>query len=103
MSKYVGVVRTDDGLKIALEKLNSIQRRTDNTPVVENMLCSAKFITTAAIKREESRGSHFRADHPQSKSEFKKRSYLTNIKVDQHLTRSQQQHQRPHLCLVKSS
>jgi L-aspartate oxidase len=40
------------------------------------MAVAAKLVAAAALRREESRGVHFRVDHPQTKS-IPERTFLT--------------------------
>jgi L-aspartate oxidase len=44
---------------------------------MQNRLVTARLIATAALRREESRGAHFRSDFPEAKLEFAHRSFLT--------------------------
>jgi L-aspartate oxidase len=41
------------------------------------MLTTAKLIAAAAFQRRESRGAHFRSDHPLPEMRLAKRSFLT--------------------------
>ncbi|MBA4172840.1 MAG: L-aspartate oxidase [Hyphomicrobium sp.] len=77
MTDHVGVVRTAAGLKTALSVLAEIERAANGDTVLANMALAARFIATAALKREESRGGHFRSDFPKPKPALRKRSYLT--------------------------
>ena len=61
MSRHVGVVRDGSGLRAAIEALRPIafgDGRAADPAVV------ALMIATAALVREESRGSHYRTDRP---------------------------------------
>jgi fumarate reductase (CoM/CoB) subunit A len=83
----VGVIRNGDDLKLALEEISRI--KVEDLPRVcpgikgrifnyewmealelQNMLDVAELITTAALFREESRGSHFRQDFPAGQSQW---------------------------------
>lgn len=80
MSAHVGIVRTGDGLSAALGRLADIDRelkglavtRDDDTVSVRhwgearNVLLLARLVTSAALRRTESRGAHFRSDYPDS-------------------------------------
>ncbi|PPD28030.1 MAG: L-aspartate oxidase [Hyphomicrobium sp.] len=77
MTDHVGVVRTAAGLKTALSVLAEIERAANGDTVLANMALAARFIATAALKREESRGGHFRSDFPKAKPALRMRSYLT--------------------------
>ena len=103
MFQNVGVVRCDDGLVSALNTLNTIDQGKFTTPTIENMLCTAKLITSAALERQESRGAHFRSDHTQTKEEFKKRSYQTKKYADELCESVVNRKRRAHLNLVHST
>ncbi len=64
MSEHVGVERNEKGLKHALNKLEQLAPKLNQSERYKNMLITAKFITYAALKRVESRGSHYRTDAP---------------------------------------
>ena len=84
MSECFGVVRTPDGmlkgLKIIrqLENENSAQR-------FENALITAKLIAVSALRREESRGGHYRVDFPQPDENMAKRNFVTLKQADQYI------------------
>ncbi|WP_029349904.1 L-aspartate oxidase [Bosea sp. 117] len=59
MDRKVGVVRDAAGLTEAVRRLDELAR--DGT---DDMALVALMIAAAALRREESRGGHFRADHP---------------------------------------
>jgi fumarate reductase (CoM/CoB) subunit A len=75
MNKNVMIIRNLGGLQECLcelndcnENLNQIGEKS-HTPSrlwfeIRNMITTAKLITSAALKRNESRGSHFRSDFP---------------------------------------
>jgi L-aspartate oxidase len=67
MWERVGVVRHREGLRIALETLDRLEDKLEpGISEGRNMLVAARLVATAALVRPESRGGHFRADHPQS-------------------------------------
>ncbi|NIM44828.1 MAG: FAD-binding protein [Nitrososphaeria archaeon] len=87
---YIGVIRDKEGLSTALEEINRIREeelprlclanvgRTFNREWVEaleleNMLQVAETIASAALYRAESRGNHYRRDHPCSSKEWLKK------------------------------
>ena len=76
MTTYAGVVRSASGLTKALTALHELDEAAANDSVLANMLLTARFIVTAALKRKESRGGHFRSDYPKSESGFAHRSLL---------------------------
>lgn len=77
MWEYVGIVRDKKGLEKALREFEILSQSLDR--VEKHLLCDetqhmvrlATLITQAALKREESRGAHFRSDFPK-KREMKK-------------------------------
>ncbi|OYY68672.1 MAG: L-aspartate oxidase, partial [Rhizobiales bacterium 35-66-30] len=62
MDRHVGVVRSAAGLGEALHALAPYADHDDAALV-------ASLVALAALKREESRGGHFRADHPAPESQ----------------------------------
>lgn len=80
MWEKVGVVRTDKGLRQALQEIDEIEKasgdlrvrpgRVFNTEAAEAlelelMLSTARAMAGAAIERQESRGGHVRLDYPE--------------------------------------
>lgn len=79
MQDLVGIVRKEDELQQALEKLNELKKRSEKVRVIgnreynsgwhtaldiQNLLIVSEAITRAALERKESRGAHFRDDFP---------------------------------------
>jgi succinate dehydrogenase/fumarate reductase flavoprotein subunit len=79
MWERVGLVRTGAGLAAALAALDDIGRRLDAVGVpggpaynlawqswldARNQCLAARLIAASALARQESRGAHYRADHP---------------------------------------
>lgn len=79
LDEKAGIFRTENDLKLAIEKINELKERFNNV-IVRNKgeifnqelvnfiefagkLDIAEAICTGAIERKESRGSHFRLDH----------------------------------------
>ncbi|MFN2529116.1 MAG: L-aspartate oxidase [Candidatus Baltobacteraceae bacterium] len=78
MYQNVGLVRNAPGLLSALETLTSIGQRFANPSLeLRNLLDVGTLVTTAALKRQESRGSHYRSDYPDTLSSFAKRFFST--------------------------
>jgi succinate dehydrogenase / fumarate reductase flavoprotein subunit len=83
MQDLVGIVRREDEMREALERLRALRERAARAGIaghreynsgwhtaidLGNLLMVSEAIATAAIERKESRGAQFRDDHP-SKSE----------------------------------
>jgi len=77
MTQHVGVVRDGAGLAKANEILTGIEKRAGEDIVLANMALAARFIATAALMREESRGAHDRSDFPEPRPALAQRSFLT--------------------------
>lgn len=78
MWDYVGILRSENSLKIANEKLQAIKAKffggksiakcsTKEEYELKNMLTVAQLIINSAQKRKESRGAHFRTDYQVTK------------------------------------
>jgi succinate dehydrogenase/fumarate reductase flavoprotein subunit len=89
---HVGIVRDGEGLKIALKKVRDLKRKLPRiyTKCKEKhwnrnwlevlelglMLQTAELIATSALSRQESRGSHYRRDFPESDQNWLKNIVL---------------------------
>ena len=60
MASKCGVVRDQEGLTALLEHVAALESEFP----AARALCASKLIAEAALARTESRGGHFRADHP---------------------------------------
>ena len=60
----VGLVRTESGMKHALDVFDEIVARNPQSLMLCNMIDAARIITHAALERKESRGGHYRSDYP---------------------------------------
>jgi L-aspartate oxidase len=76
MSLNVGIERDADRLRMALKNIQAVEHAGGATASLLNMAVAAKLVAAAALRREESRGVHFRVDHPQTKS-IPERTFLT--------------------------
>jgi len=76
MSANVGVIRDGAGLAGAMKAIRRLQARTGDIEIF-NMLTTALMITAAAYARRESRGAHFRSDHPAPDAAYARRSQMT--------------------------
>jgi succinate dehydrogenase flavoprotein subunit len=85
MQKYVGIVRTEEDLRTALEELAKLRARVPKVKVggniqynpgwhlaldLKNMLDVSEIVTRAALERQESRGAHTREDYPNSEANW---------------------------------
>jgi L-aspartate oxidase len=79
MWEKAGLVRTGDGLR---EALAAIETLTASIPTgaaeARNRATVACLVATAALARPESRGAHFRADHPLADPAWRRRILLTS-------------------------
>jgi len=69
MWNKVGIVRDGAGLRQAIETLQELQPRTAHPRTrrafeARNILTSGLLVSRSALAREESRGGHYRTDHP---------------------------------------
>lgn len=83
MTEYVGIVRIGKNLLKAKEKLDGfyeLLRCSENKGIEEyelnNMLTVARLVTESALKREESRGAHYREDFPNVDDEIWKKNII---------------------------
>ncbi|MBO6508484.1 MAG: L-aspartate oxidase [Roseibium sp.] len=79
--KNVGVVRDAGSLKRALGDIVEAEKICIRQSI-RNMMVTGKIIAAAALKREESRGGHFRKDFPSEDPSQAKRSYTTLKEVE---------------------
>jgi L-aspartate oxidase len=78
MSRGAGVLRSSDSLVTTSSDLTRIGDRTSDVPCVEawettNLFQLAQAILKAALIRQETRGSHWRADFPETSDLWRKR------------------------------
>src|SRR5262249_53146480 len=76
MSQHVGVVRDNDGLATALERISCIEREAKSASL-RNMATAALLVAAAAFARRESRGAHERSDYPRPNPALARRTFLT--------------------------
>lgn len=81
MSEHVGVIRDRAGLQAAIREIADLEARNRRVRLA-NIAATAKLIAVAALKREESRGGHFRSDFPQPSDGWKHRTYMTLREAD---------------------
>ncbi len=76
MSAHAGVIRDADGLKGLIREIVRLEGRNRRVRF-SNMAAAAKLIATAALKREESRGGHYRSDCPEPLDAFRRRTFMS--------------------------
>jgi L-aspartate oxidase len=65
MWEQVGLARTGRGLVAALEEMDRLGGKLGGgIGEAQNMLAAARLVAAAALIRTESRGGHYRTDHP---------------------------------------
>lgn len=87
MWKNVAIIRNEESLKAAIERITELKEMSKNMRVssimsynndlldaleITKMLDVAELVTRSALLREESRGAHYREDFPETKDEWKK-------------------------------
>lgn len=90
--KEAGILRDEKSLSSALKEFQKIKEndlpkvRTENSKEilqkleVENALLIGEMISKAALKRQESRGAHFREDYPQTNEQWRGNIFLKKVK-----------------------
>jgi len=76
MSNNVGVVRDGAGLRYALSEIARLERDSARVPHLRNMATTALLVTAAALRREESRGGHYRSDFPNTDPAQARRTFM---------------------------
>jgi succinate dehydrogenase / fumarate reductase flavoprotein subunit len=87
MQDLVGIVRTDQEMRQALDRIRELKSKSEQVSVegnreynagwhtaldLRNLLTVSEIVTLAAIERKESRGAHFRDDFPGKDEQFGK-------------------------------
>jgi len=75
LSRYVGVLRDEAGLKEAIRQLRPLAAQNDAAMV-------GLLIAVPALLRTESRGGHCRVDHPERAPDWARRLRLTLAEVE---------------------
>jgi L-aspartate oxidase len=86
MTSHVGVIRDGDGLAEAVRAFARIEGDTGNV-ALRNMATSALLVAASAWTRRESRGAHYRIDHPAEKPAFAHRT-MTTLAAARHIAAS---------------
>jgi L-aspartate oxidase len=64
MNRHVGLERSAEGMGEALTVITRLEQASGGEPALLNMLAAARLVTVAGLRREESRGGHWRSDFP---------------------------------------
>jgi L-aspartate oxidase len=82
MWNYVGIVRKESRLKLALKKIKLVRKEiedhytnylvTTNMIELRNISLMAELVIKATLRRKESRGLHFIRDYPEKKESERK-------------------------------
>jgi L-aspartate oxidase len=85
MWERAGLVRTGDGLRHALDRLAALEADLPGgASEARNLVTVARLVARAALSRPESRGAHFRADHPDTRSAWRRRVVLARVGDREH-------------------
>ena len=76
MWENVGLVRSRDGLRAALARFDTLAEQRLHGPS-RSLVTVARLVATAALARTESRGAHFRSDHPATDPAWRRRILLS--------------------------
>lgn len=95
MFKYAGLFRTNDDLILLLEKIENLEKEYKNSGIANkenkynknlldyielgNIILLSKLTVLSALKRKESRGSHFRLDYDKISDEYNKISIIQYV------------------------
>ena len=100
MQALVGIVRLENEMKEALTRIDSFKERTARVGVdghreyhsgwhtaidLRNLLVVSEAIACSAIERKESRGGHFREDHPDKVAEYATVNMMVKPGPDGHM------------------
>jgi L-aspartate oxidase len=80
MWRDAGLFRSREGLEQAVRELQQADAAPIDDPRLRNMITVARLMTRAALRREESRGGHFRLDFP-ARDDRRWRRHLMDIRA----------------------
>lgn len=102
MTSYAGIIRTGAGLKDLLQLTNKraaiveayYQRHAVTRDLIElrNIILVAELIAHSALKREESRGGHYREDFPQTNERAVHNIFYSNLLCSHDRTKQKYRH-----------
>jgi L-aspartate oxidase len=81
MTMNVGLERNATDLAAAFATISQLEKTNIGDADMRNMAATALLITGAALARKESRGGHFRSDHPKTDEAFAHRTFTTLAEV----------------------
>jgi succinate dehydrogenase / fumarate reductase flavoprotein subunit len=92
--EHAGILRDERSLRAGLDALEDLRRRAadmDVGPITSRsfefavdvgfMLTAAEAILRGALKRTESRGAHYRTDHPERDTDWRRNVYYERADV----------------------
>jgi L-aspartate oxidase len=86
MTSHVGVIRDSEHLAEAVRSFAAIERDTGNI-ALRNMATTALLVAASAWARRESRGAHYRLDHPIEQPALAHRT-MTTLATARHIAAS---------------
>ncbi len=82
MSRYLGVVRSKEGLEALISALHRLREHNTLTDSLDSRLTACTMLATAALQRQESRGAHFRSDFPKAQRSATSTTYtLSQLEI----------------------
>ncbi|OAF02654.1 L-aspartate oxidase [Bradyrhizobium centrolobii] len=96
MSSRVGVIRDGDGLAEAVRHFSALEREATSI-ALRNMATAALLVAAAAWTRRESRGAHFRSDHPADVTSRAQRT-MTTLSAAREVAESFAEHPLPRVA-----
>ncbi|MDA1261150.1 MAG: FAD-binding protein, partial [Planctomycetota bacterium] len=97
MQALVGIVRTESEMSEAIERIAALKLRANNAAAtgnreynpgwhtaldLQNLLIVSEAVARAALARKESRGAHFREDHPEKQKSFSELNHVARKNAD---------------------
>ena len=85
MTASVGLERSAADLRQAIQFIHKLENAAGQDPDLRNMAATCLLIAGAALMRTESRGGHFRSDHPTTQAQWAHRTFVTLDQVRTHV------------------